>query len=278
MPLITLVVDQNEERGKGMSEALSLGSKAYYTNGTYCVLAGTWTQYVSPPESISLVVLHDNNRTEWEHLQDSYGLVAAETVHYTGGTVCGAVDEIWIRQRSISSAKQALSQGEADSILEWLSARKSNPTLALPPILLPPIANGELLVALAVLCQGYLAIHATPLPNNKWGPSEIEKGLTLMGWPKLMESGAGELVSKEFSKQQIEVKRPKWWKSVLAGSKDDVRQKLSNECHGALPTELDELLKEIFVTENSAKETESVQPHTVNDAYIALAECLEKSA
>jgi hypothetical protein len=92
----------------------------------------------------------------------------------------------------------------------------------------------QYLAALAILCQGYLAVHASPDTNcsTDWGPQEISEALEKMGWTLMMESGdVARWRELNIGQHREVVTKPEWWRQVLReDSADELSDKVVKEC------------------------------------------------
>ena len=111
----------------------------------------------------------------------------------------------------------------------------------------------DTLAAVAILCQGYLAINAEESEKDEWGPREIRPALEQMGWPKAMEDDAVRgLLRDDLLDQRDDVAKADWWLDVfklkgnVATQVKTLRDKLKeewNECSDPqLPDEITQLL------------------------------------
>lgn len=89
----------------------------------------------------------------------------------------------------------------------------------MPEILLPP-KRVRLLYALAILCQGYLAVHARK-DDGGWGPKELVPALRQMGWLDFMDGPGKSLLAGDLERRQSEVCRAGWWLELFELWKDD---------------------------------------------------------
>lgn len=140
----------------------------------------------------------------------------------------------------------------------------------------------ELLSALAILCQGYLAVQATPLPEENADSAQVWKALIRMGWTEFIRRPESKAVCQDLTEQKEEVKKQAWWREAIVGTRADVKKQLCNELRqNELPAELESLIDEIIPSgsqTDSKGELETVQPMTVSAAYLVLADRLEATA
>ena len=128
----------------------------------------------------------------------------------------------------------------------------------------------ENLMALSILCQGYLAAHAEK-QDKEWGPPEIKPALKQMGWIELMggEEDESELSRqlKNLSGQTGVVKDPKWWKVFDEDS-------LTNKCKEEWGSESSSKWSKVDTLVGRIKKGKKLEPDTVSKAYCALSERL----
>ena len=94
--------------------------------------------------------------------------------------------------------------------------RETNPTLDAVFLKAGDLTH---LMALSILCQGYLASVAVRNDDGSWGPPEIHSALEKMGWLKLAEespSFMGE-ISQRSSEQRDRVQDGMWWRDCFPG-------------------------------------------------------------
>jgi len=126
------------------------------------------------------------------------------------------------------------------------------------------------LVALSILCQGYLAVHAIK-SGDQWGPSEIRSALDHMGWESVAERAAETLGSEQDIKQkQGNVSLPEWWLDVFRKPQGELEELLANEL-GVKSIEDCQPLKKLS---DSIYITKSMTPDIVAGAYCAISERL----
>lgn len=135
------------------------------------------------------------------------------------------------------------------------------------------------LSALAILCQGYLAVQATPLPEENDDSHKFWKALARMGWTEFMKRPESKVVCQDLTEQKEKVRKQAWWREAIAGTQADAKRQLCNELRqDRLPAELESLIGEIIPDESQAdikEEMETVKLTTVSAAYLVLADRLE---
>jgi hypothetical protein len=83
------------------------------------------------------------------------------------------------------------------------------------------------LVALSILCQGYLAVHAMK-EGDRWGPPEIKSALEHMGWDSVAEKAA-EMLGPDLEVRRKDASSPTWWSGIFRESKDNLQGQLADE-------------------------------------------------
>lgn len=198
-------------------------------------------------------------------------------LRYTGGDPEQArrTGEDWICRPVTADAP--LAKVEADELVAY-ALDHADGTVSHVPAVLRSRQVPDTLVALAVLCQGYLATSALRDPNGgDWGPPAIAPALKALGWDSLLTE-RGDEVRKllDTARESIRAgKSPnptgsKWWLSVL-GDLESLRKAAREEwtrdgrpVSGALERLLDDLGKS------------EVPPQTVCDLFLALCKRLDR--
>jgi len=110
--------------------------------------------------------------------------------------------------------------------------------------------KAEFLVALSILCQGFLAVFAEKR-GDEWGPAEINGALMDMGFPDYatrLGPDTDELGISTASK--ADVSKPSWWLEAFPMSRTQVETTISREWGAAdftsCAVELRSLLSEIY--------------------------------
>jgi hypothetical protein len=131
----------------------------------------------------------------------------------------------------------------------------------------------EILPALAILCEGYLAVHAECKSDKDWTDDDIAPALERMGWTDFMarEGENLSLIKPSLGSQaDIELVRGlDWWKGIFEDTAS-LKQRLEVEwrevTNSPVPNAVSELLKII------SQETEIAPPKAVAKAYCAIIE------
>ena len=145
----------------------------------------------------------------------------------------------------------------------------------MPAILLPPQGASDL-IALAILCQGYLSVHAEHKePNKDWKDQDIAIALEQMDWNSVDKS----LIPPSFGKKESikKVRNPGWWWTAFEAdfkNKDKkslpvaIQKEWDTSSDKEISKELEDLIR-LIVEENEVK-----PPKMVARAYLALVEKL----
>jgi len=152
----------------------------------------------------------------------------------------------------------------------------------------------EVLTSLAILCQGYLAVHAASAGEAALAhaPEEVSAALSLMGWDalndKIRRNEPEAVLPSNLGLVLTEVVHPGWWLGAwgLSGVLGDERwaalaDSLEKECakQGAaeVPKEIGDLLDVMRpVVADSAREFHEIRPVTVSRAYLAITDLFSK--
>lgn len=178
-------------------------------------------------------------------------------------------DKIW---RAIGSAQQALSIDESTELLDYAVEKANGKKTEKPACLGSPATF--ILATFAILCQGYLAVHAEYKEQDKdWKNQDIAPALEQMGWntvdKSLIPSSLGE---KEKVKK---VRDPGWWWTVFDIDIEDrksllaaIQKEWGKSNDKEIPKDLEDLVK-LIIAKREVK-----PPKMVAKAYLALVEKL----
>jgi hypothetical protein len=210
-----------------------------------------------------------------------------KVIGFSGGDI-----PAWCAALHITTAQRLPNR---NSILElhWGAVRPDFAGPAAELLSLLSETRCETLVALAVLCQGYLAVHAVHAgPEGRGGePEEVRVALSQMGWDALggkIERGELESWAAPSSVRDLmaEVSAPAWWLKVWepGGGADTHLQKwealvarLETECaRGDTPQEIRTLLDAIRPDDDKDSRAQAVAPDIVSRAYTAITDILSK--
>jgi hypothetical protein len=147
----------------------------------------------------------------------------------------------------------------------------------------------QLLPALVILCQGYLAVHAMCKGPDvlDWSPEDIRSALDEMGWNALVSrTASGEPMKPlDLSNQKQNVRRQSWWLQAFdvldenqemnpgrwGAFKDDLTREWIKGTNAGLPPELSTLLDLL-----GSKDVEITPPRIVANAYCVIVQNLAK--
>jgi len=145
-------------------------------------------------------------------------------------------------------------------------------------LLFPIEIEIELLPAIAILCQGYLAAHAALGWDTQ--DADIHRALDLMGWLEMADQDSAAKMRASLAGHVGDVRKARWWQEPFeaVGSQAEDAQKKWRECESRATEE--------FNIEKSKGRWEDIQPllaaigkgeelddpRVVAKAYLALAE------
>ncbi len=219
MPLTksVLVLDNNAGRGKACADSFcNLGWRVHYWERGKCISLPDGP-YADRQGAYDCVILHVNDLDKLKLFPNFR--IESVLIKYSGGMhLHRPENEFWIRSRAITSAQTALTPGEARSILDWAA----NPDRPQPPIMCEPLPF-EILSALSILCQGYLAAHTAVdgesciLLRECGDSAACRSALDRMGWFKTLRDLSPDQKNQLFDPRLLsgaltdEVRRPAWW-------------------------------------------------------------------
>jgi hypothetical protein len=216
---------------------------------------------IAPPGPIFLALVHSGELERAAFAEDIAGRTA-HIVYYTGGIVPQSVphDECWIAA-PLTARPTAVTPERVQEVIAWMDSGRQGER----PRLLRPPAMRELLSALSVLCQAFLAAHAERDNGGHWGPSEIANALDRMRWPELAESPQGQALARHASDSRARVARSEWWKPVVAHV-DEPKLQVRYEWQDGPRDQLAPVLALL----NEIETLPSISRQVVADAYLAL--------
>jgi hypothetical protein len=130
------------------------------------------------------------------------------------------------------------------------------------------------LTALAILCQGYLAVHAEYKEQDKdWKDQDISLSLEQMSWNSVDKSMIPASLGKKESTEKV--RNPSWWWTVFERDFEDrksllaaVKKEWDESSDKEISKELEDLVK-LIVAKKEVK-----PPKMVARVYLALVEKL----
>jgi len=130
------------------------------------------------------------------------------------------------------------------------------------------------LTALAILCQGYLAVHAEHKEQDKdWKDQDISLSLEQMSWNSVDKSMIPSRLGKKESTEKI--RNPVWWWTVFDGDFEErkdllatVKKEWNESGDKEISKDLEDLVK-LIVAKKDVK-----PPEMVAKTYLALVEKL----
>lgn len=161
-----------------------------------------------PPKDCLVCLWHINDRDEhWPSVN-----VTGVTVYYSGGGfncpdegegICPAI-------RGAQDVETVLGSSFAPLLIEYARAKENGESRQKPWFMEPPTVQHHLM-ALSVLCQGYLVAHA-PSKNDVLGTPR--DALDRMGWYAFLTSEVGRAFAKQAVGKAELTENPKWWGKV----------------------------------------------------------------
>jgi hypothetical protein len=251
---------------------LNLASRVFYIQHTDKVREikknGNDSDYTTILPEFRLIFLHNKYKNVLPK-EAKYRCL----INYSGGeghfSKKNAHWEYWLN-RKINNENDMPSVTETRQLLEWAIECKEED---MPAILLPPQGTSGL-IALSILCQGYLAVHANCKEQDKdWKDQDISIALEQMSWntvdKSLIPSSLGE---KEKIKK---VRDPGWWWIVFETDIEDrksllaaIQKEWNASSDKEISKELEDLIR-LIVEDNEVKPAKMVAK-----AYLALVEKL----
>lgn len=270
--IMVVDLEPSEKVRRLVRRFLDLASRVFYIHPSGVVREiqknGKDSEYTTNLPELRLIFLHNKYKNVLPK-EAKYRCL----INYSGGeghfSKKNGHWEYWLN-RKISNEDDIPSETEARQLLEWAIECKEED---MPAILLPPQGASDL-IALSILCQGYLAVHANCRePDKDWKDQNIAIALEQMGWNSVDKSMIPPRLGK---KESIEkVRNPGWWwtvfdrglkerKDLMAVAKKEWDESSDKE----ISKELKDLIK-LIVEENEVK-----PPKMVARAYLALVEKL----
>lgn len=153
---------------------------------------------------------------------------------------------------------------DTKQILDYSLGRRNE----IPECCLPKYVK-QVLPAIAILCQGYLATHFSH-PSEASGV--VRKALDKMGWTDFVEKEKTNALAKEATVSAKDTNDPEWWQNVFDMPNDKLVEKVEEEWDAEeLPNEISELLEAIF---GEAKLDDEESAKKVAGAYLEIAKNL----
>jgi hypothetical protein len=162
-----------------------------------------------PPECL-LLLHHVGDRGEWKKMPK-----AEHVIYYSGKAPEGdkrfPKDPHYRVNRPVTQHAGCVKKEEALEILEFVDALGHGGTPQLPQLLTPRRAL-SLLPTLAILCQGYLFLHALRGLDDEEAARMIESGAERMGWKEILKQRSYQhLLPPDLPHELGRVNRPSWW-------------------------------------------------------------------
>ncbi|MBI4472211.1 MAG: hypothetical protein HY646_06050 [Acidobacteria bacterium] len=293
--MIVIVTDSNTPRGTANCNALvSIGHQAFQINADgICEVLGATVRGGSNrvaatlPRSPDFVLLHHTDRTQswWKDLLGAFKDrgISPPVIRYSYRTPPDEPPpgEIWLR--AITSDGDALSTAEAKALCRWSLEEfreESRPALLRLNAIVEQQTNRA---ALAVLCQGFLAMMVEPTTGEVWpgveqdgsrpeveealaflvGASDLQSEKVRERLREILEPIAAKWSHEQFDERRIRVRLGRWWRDVFPQPKENITDLFGEDSKP-------ELL-ELFETFSDEKLTHPISPGLVARAYIAIA-------
>ena len=229
---------------KGGGEALEIMSSSN--------LDGDLKTWSDIPDEVLAVLVHAGDRDLWngeKETQQVFWFNAPGEPPTEG-------DDLPVKRRT-SSADFDVTVSDAEEILGYSAGEQDQ-----IPSCCEPKQEAEVLSALSILCQGYLALHA----EEHGGEAKVRKALNQMGWTE-------DLITNSANGRVDKVSNPGWWKKAFDGGNNLIEQAEDewDGTKGGWP-EVEDLLKWITNEQEPLKGKEARD--TVATAYSELAERL----
>lgn len=221
------------------------------------------TRALEWPSRFTFVLLHNNDKDSfwWAETSKSWN-TTPPILRFTGGNPLGRPKhERWLR--ALRSQYDPLNPNEVQAILGWVNSGCKEAER--PDLLKLDRGHGSPanLAALAIMCQGYLAVHVEPTTGGLFlSPAEVSsadivsKALNSMGWTSVEMDWLAELSDK-----RRRVRMKDWWRSIFPVPEDDLEAVFGPQ----VPNEVRQLAK-IFDHEDIT----TVPAGHVAAAYLAL--------
>src|SRR5262249_23638475 len=113
--------------------------------------------------------------------------------------------------RDAQDVERVLGAGFAPLLIEYARAREKGESARRPWFLEPPTAQHHLM-ALSVLCQGYMVAH---VPSEWVEPGVLKEALERLGWNALIGSASGRALAKQVAGKAKLTEETGWWSKVL---------------------------------------------------------------
>jgi hypothetical protein len=174
------------------------------------------------PKSYLLVLWHQSSRSVWdEKLKLRAGFTAALSLWYT--TASPELLPLSISARE-GIKRQPLTEskplGEADvlDLLAFARAKARGQSASVPVVMTWLTRQPERLMALSILCQGYLASNALRCPAEAPVQGPFAEALNKMGWWEAHERIRDRVYSEGLAESLGAVDGRTWWLEAFGGN------------------------------------------------------------
>jgi hypothetical protein len=266
-----LVIDSSDDVGKKNSKALAVdGLSVYFDDGHATKMPPEWkylADELPSQDRLLFVLCHQSSIARWDELRAESTAPQPLVVRYTtGGTPSETASqtEYGILGRALT-ADNPLKSTEATQLVAWAHGKALGQQAPVPQVLEAAPRQPEYLPALAILCQGYLAVAAAAghIPHD-------HKALDAMGWKDAKEE-IKKLLGTHAEASWQDVQTSGWWLDGLGlGASDESTKQLEAKAEAeatVLKSELGEL-EDLF--EQLTPKNTTVPVEAVTAAYCHL--------
>lgn len=219
--------DNDDPRAVELAKALSANSRDWrvylYRPNIFSIWDGAsfiepTYDAVLPPGDVLFLHKNDSSKTP------PSGNCPSKTVEFSGGGIKGERTQTYCPvEIPFSSGACPLSNSHLSAIRDWIRGIGETPVITHSD----PVDH---LVAVVVLCQGYLAAH---FPDPAEDVSrDIRQALDTMGWTApdmgvIATTGSTRLTDRE----RTQTEQPEWWQHVFGADRSRFREQLLAEVH-----------------------------------------------
>jgi hypothetical protein len=200
-----------------------------------------------------------------------------------------AVSEVDIKSQRVLKIERAIpptngyiTEEEWDEIYKNIEFDEHNKPCTFSTHTLGSSSPSECLCTLAVLCQGYLILHADHLSEEDKLSSLIQNALEIMGWTDLLNQPDINNNIDTSQKNRDKVSQQSWWKECFnqnpnrlqigIGENSEIIGKITKEWESETfdESKLEPLIRAIYQSHTQ------ILPPIVADAYCEIAKYLKK--
>jgi hypothetical protein len=281
---VAMVMDKVTARSQSNAKAVATYFKTYLNDGNKLQVVsndGSQSQFRGDLKNVSFdaALLHDNDKELLKGHEKRFMAV----IRYTGGDPQNDTgNEIWIRKPLTSNSP--LTEQDAKTLHDFVSQWKAEQKMPPLPDLLRPVVSLQVLPALSILCQGYLALHVN-LETGKFDDAVKEEercvcteALKTMGWLEVKDSSEerrrGILREMQANKDDPELaRRPEWWAETFDGEDFPLEEEAKKEWGSSWISD-GQVAKALIYLIKSDTDCE-IPAALVAKTYLAIAERIE---